>query len=138
MGWSNISSRLPVYGVTPGVSELFDIDSIDYVALAPDDPNVVVVVDSTADASNHAAVAISTNGGSTFSTMGFVGTTTTVLSGVSVSPTVTGGFRYVAVFGKDTATNLPVLWYYNYGAGVGGWQEAVAYFGSAPATTGAS
>jgi hypothetical protein len=135
-GWSDITSRLPTAGVTPGVTEFFDIDSVDYVALAPDDPNVVVVVDSTANATDHAAVAVSTNGGSTFSTMGFVGTDYTVFSGVSVSPIVTGGYRYIAVFGRDTNTKLPVLWYYNYGAGVGGWQEAVYYFGTGTPVTG--
>jgi hypothetical protein len=126
MGWSNISSRLPVFGVTPGVTELNDIDTVDYVALAPDDPNIVVVVDSTANATSNAGVAISANGGASFSTMGFVGTTTTVLSGVSISPLVTGGFRYIAVFGTDGT--VPVVYYYNYGAGVGGWQNAVTYF----------
>ncbi len=125
MGWSDISARLPTAGVA-GVTEVYDIDTVDYVAIAPDDPNIVVVVDATANATSNAAVAISSNGGSTFSTMGFVGTAATVLSGVAVSPVVTGGFRYIAVFGTDGAS--PILWYYNYGAGVGGWQNAITYF----------
>ncbi|MCK4863457.1 MAG: hypothetical protein KAS25_04125, partial [Dehalococcoidales bacterium] len=113
--WTNITSRLPAAGVGD-VVELNDIDTVDFVAMAPDDANVVVAVDATANGTSNAAVAISINGGASFTTMNFVGTATTTLYGVEVSPVVTGGIRYIAVFGSDTATNDPVLYYYNYGS----------------------
>ncbi len=119
--WANITSRLPVAGVG-GVTEANDIDDIDFVAIAPDDPNVVVVVDSTANGT----VAISTNGGASFSPMNLPNSATTVLSGVEISPMVTGGVRYIAVFGRSDTSNDPILYYYNYGPGVGSWTEAVS------------
>jgi len=118
--WTNITTRLPTAGVL-GITEANDIDDIDFVAMAPDDPSVVVVADST----GNGTVAISVNAGASFSTMNFPGTSTTTILGIAVSPMVTGGIRYIAAYGRSGTSNDPALFYYNYGAGVGSWVEAV-------------
>jgi hypothetical protein len=122
--WNNLSARLPVGGVG-GVLEANDIDAIDLVAIAPDDPNTVVVVDTSSNTTDYVGAAISTNGGASFSSMGTIGAiNSTAISGVAISPLVTGNIRYIALYGNDSGT--PVIYYYNYGAGVGSWQEAVS------------
>ncbi len=116
---SEISSRLPA---------ALSAESTNYVAIAPDDSNVVVVVDS-ANTTTGPAVSISVNGGATFSSMQFALSCdtplTTTLYGVEISPTVTGGARYIAVYGKEATAADPILYYYNYGGGVGAWTNAV-------------
>jgi hypothetical protein len=128
--WTDISSRLPRAGVDAedvNLSEATDIDTADMVAMAPDDPNVIVVADATANATtNLVGLAISTNGGATFTSMGTIGGATTTLTGLEISPLVTGGYRYIAAFG--TTAGASVLYYYNYGAGVGSWKNAVTDF----------
>ncbi len=113
--WSDISTRMPA-----------DIGTADYVAIAPDDPNVVVVADATPAAGLSAAITI--NGGTSWTSMGFIqdGTGTNLagaLNGVTISPMVTGGVRYIAAYGSDAAGAASVF-YYNYGAGVGAWRDA--------------
>jgi len=126
--WSDITARLPGKAAGSVTNELYDIDTVDMVAMAPDDPNVVVVVDSSSNATDQVGVAISANGGATWSSMGSIGAlTTTQLKGVSISPVVTGGIRYVSVYGTN-GTDTPVLYYYNYGAGVGAWKNAMVDF----------
>lgn len=114
--WADITSRLPA-----GV-----LVTVDYVTLAPDDANVVLVADATPAAG--VAVAISVNGGATFTSMGTIsGPATgvvTAINGIAVSPVVTGGVRYIVVNGIDAGGNAGVF-YYNYGAGVGFWYNAV-------------
>jgi hypothetical protein len=120
-GWTNISSRLPAVVTNY---------NLNYVALAPDDPNTIVV-GASANGTATAGLAISVNGGATFTSMNFESVVTSAvatLQGVSVSPMVTGGFRYIAAFGAITGTNdSSFLYYYNYGAGVGTWRDAVSY-----------
>jgi photosystem II stability/assembly factor-like uncharacterized protein len=126
--WADISARLPA------------LASIDYVALAPDDPNVVIV--ATSAPAGGVAVAISVNGGATFTSMGVLlsqslaATVVATVNGISVSPTVTGGIRYIVVYGIDSAGNAAVF-YYNYGGGVGFWYNAVtdSSFATLPAGT---
>lgn len=117
--WSPIGDRLPT-----GI-----INTVDYVALAPDDPDVVVVA-SSGNTSDPAGVAISVNGGSTFTSMNFEATVTSVnatMYGLEISPLVTGGYRYITVFGNETGTtNNPFVYSYNYGAGVGSWRNVVS------------
>jgi hypothetical protein len=59
---------------------------------------------------------------------------TQAIKGVDISALVTGGFRYVSVFGSTTGTNDAVLYYFNYGAGVGAWRNAVTQFTTLPAS----
>ena len=104
-------------------------NSLQYVAMAPDDPNVVAVAGS-ANGTLPAEVAISVNGGATFTSMNFQGVEASValtqLSGLTISPMATGGIRYISVFGRNAANDSPILYYYNYGSGVGSWVDAVA------------
>ncbi len=115
--WTIITGRLPA-----GV-----LASIDYVAMAPDDPNVVVVASATPGA------AITINGGATWTSMGVIQSGTLVactgINGLAISPMVTGGFRYIVAYGTAGA-NLPGLYYYNYGAGVGAWKNAILTTGA--------
>jgi hypothetical protein len=116
--WSNITTRLPT-----GASALA---SLDYVAMAPDDANVVIVGTTTPTAG--VALAITTNGGATFTSMGAIspgGVNALAIKGIAVSQVVTGGYRYVSAFGQATGGGS-ALYYYNYGAGVGAWKNAVA------------
>ena len=117
--WSNITTRLPT--TTSALA------SLDYVAMASDDANVVVIGTANASASGTPgiALAISTNGGSTFTSMGVVSATFAAVKGIAVSPVVSGGYRYVAAYGNAGTANTSALFYYNYGAGVGAWKNAV-------------
>jgi hypothetical protein len=111
--WSNITTRLPA------------LASLDYVAMAPDDANVVIV--GTAAPTAGVALAITTNGGATFTSMGAISPGAVLalsIKGIAVSPVVTGGYRYVSAYGSS-ATPKAALYYYNYGAGVGAWKDAV-------------
>jgi len=127
---SEISSRLPAGKLV----------TLDYVAIAPDDPNVVVVASATPTALNEAII-ISDDGGATWNSMGViqdetVSTNPTGILGVAISPIVTGNYRYVAVYGRnstdDAAGNGAAIYYYNFGAGVGAWKEARADFVNTP------
>jgi hypothetical protein len=115
--WADITSRLPA-----------DISTVNYVTMAPDDPNVVLVGDAIP--SSGLCLAISVNGGATFTSMGIVSSsnttgahTATAINGITVSPVVTGGIRYIVAYGND-GTHAG-LYFYNYGAGVGFWYNAV-------------
>jgi hypothetical protein len=130
---SEISSRLPT-----GNSAL---SSIDYVAMAPDAPDIVVVASATPNANNHAA-AISGDGGATWLPMGVIQNSSgtshpTAILGLKISPLSTADFRYIAVYGYDdegTASGAgAALYYYNHGAGIGAWKEAKADFNNSPA-----
>jgi len=122
--WSDISTRMPA-----------DIVTADFVAIAPDDPNVVVVADATPAALTGLSAAITVNGGTSWTSMGFIqdGSGTNLagaINGVTISPMVTGGIRFIALYGADAA-GLASVFYYNYGAGVGTWRDATDL---APAT----
>jgi len=128
--WTNITARV----VTAGAPIL---GNMDYVAIAPDDPNLIVVVDATPTAAGIGA-AISIDGGATWTSMGVIrslaGVTPRFLYGVDISKTVTGNFRYISVFGRVTPASVAAgsndagMWYYNYGSGVGTWRDATIDF----------
>jgi photosystem II stability/assembly factor-like uncharacterized protein len=106
-----------------------NIASTDFVAMSPDNPNVVVVLDATVGAINAAA---STDGGNNFYDMGTIqgatGGTTAIGAAydLDVSAQYQNGIYYVAIAGADTAvTPLPAIYYYNFGAAVGSWRDAV-------------
>jgi len=95
------------------------------VAIAPDDPNTVVV--ATATPAGGLGAAITIDGGVLWSSMGVIqdggGTfACNNINDLDVSRLVTGNFRYVAVSGSDAGG--PGLYYYNYGSGVGAWRNA--------------
>jgi hypothetical protein len=116
--WTPITARLPAADFAGG---------IDYVAIAPDDPQTVVVATANPTAGGLGA-AISVDGGAIWSSMGTIQdggavNVVTAIYDLDVSRLVTGNFRYVALSGTAGA-NLPALYYYNYGSGVGAWRNA--------------
>jgi len=118
--WTDISARL-----NPAV-----VGTADFVAIAPDNASIVAVATNTAAAG--LCIQISVNAGLTFTSMGVVQDATftnqiATINGIAISPVIAGGFRYIAVFGVDTAGNAAVD-FYNYGAGVGSWKDAAADF----------
>lgn len=92
----------------------------DRVAIAPDDKDVVVI------ARNSTPIIYTTlNGGSTWSSLGTPqeggGAAVSVLHAIAVSET-SGGIRYIAAAGTDTAGDAN-MWYYNIGAASPTWQQ---------------
>jgi len=110
--WSNLSSATGL-GIT----------NTDLIAVAPDDADLVVVVDSAAPATT--AVYVSTNGGTTWGALGTVeqsgAGTAADLYCVAISPE-TAGTHYIAVGGTEGA-NLGNVWYFNVGAAAPVWKE---------------
>jgi len=99
--------------------------SIEMVAVAADDPNFVVAID-TASATD--VVYISSNGGSTWSNVGAprtaAGVAVTTVTGLSVSPAFLGG-HYIGVSG--ITAGAPRLAIFNTAGGLGtGWFDAIS------------
>jgi len=99
----------------------------DYVAIAPDDPDIVVVLDA-----HDKTAAASKDGGLHFYDMGTIqsynGTEVAQdVYGVEVSRVVSGGIHYVGIPG-DTDAGTPAIFYYNLGAAIGSWKNAVTDF----------
>src|SRR4030042_1806168 len=126
--WTPITARVVAAGVPI-------LNNMDYVAIAPDDPSLIVVVDATPVAGIGAAISI--DGGATWTSMGVIRSLGGVLPGflyeIDISKKVTGGFRYIAVSGRVTLAGTPAsddagLWYYNYGSGGGTWRDATIDF----------
>jgi hypothetical protein len=120
--WTDISSRL----------DADVVGTADYVAIAPDNTNIVVVATDTPDAGTGLCIEISVNGGLTFTSMGIVYNADTdemieTVDGIAISPAVSGGYRYVVVYGVSDAGNS-AIYRYNYGSGVGSWKDAVTDF----------
>ena len=109
MTWTDLTDSLPDA-----------IVNTDYVAVAPDDPNIMVVIDK----SNYTAC-ISTNGGVTWSSLGLenVNPPLTVINDVAVSPVV-GGVRYVAIAGVAGGTGT--IYHFSFGSATPSWQNALS------------
>jgi len=121
--WTQIGARFP-FDATTGA---FLFTDARFIAIAPDDPNTLVVVSSNGTARG---AIISVNAGSTWTDMAMTNFATgSSLMGVAISPIVTGGIRYVATWGQSAAA-APVLDYFNYGSGVGAWKNACTQFTS--------
>jgi len=103
----------------------------DLVAVAPDGANMVAAIAS----SSPPAVHITTNGGSTWSSLGALqasgGAIATTIYDVAIS-TASNGVRYVAIAGKE-AGNVANVWYYQLGSTAPVWKEtnSLAGFGNA-------
>ncbi|MCK4274344.1 MAG: hypothetical protein KAW90_05580 [Dehalococcoidales bacterium] len=126
--WTKITDRIPGFRTPQITAEDIDLDTIDLVAMAPDDPSIAVVVDASANSTNYIGGAITSNGGASFSALGTIGAKDAgmLITGVEISPMVTGGFRYIALYGRSAGSDSPVVYYYNFGAAVGSWGEAAA------------
>jgi hypothetical protein len=132
VAWTDLTSatnnRVPV-----------TLDSIDFVAISPDNPDIVCVVDAGGNDATIAA-AVSDDGGLNFYDMGTIqGVNAGAIAEVfdlDVSPVSANNIYYIAIAGTDTAglNNDPAIYYYNFGAAVGAWRDAVADFGTAAVT----
>ncbi|MDD4859538.1 MAG: hypothetical protein PHR56_04970 [Dehalococcoidales bacterium] len=89
------------------------------VAVAPDNADVVVIVDTVTP-----GAIVSTNGGSSFSNLALVGPVAGLVYDVDISA-LSGSTRYIAVAGS-AAANTPVLAYFNLGAAAPAWTNAVS------------
>ncbi|MDD5127632.1 MAG: hypothetical protein PHR43_06040, partial [Dehalococcoidales bacterium] len=105
--WSNIGGNLPAAIVNTNL-----------VAVAPDNADIVVVVDSVT-----AAAVVSTNGGSSFSNLNLVTVVAGLIFDVDISA-LSGSTRYIAVAGS-AAANTPCLMYFNLGAAAPAWVNAL-------------
>jgi hypothetical protein len=95
--------------------------NLDLIAIAPDDSDMVV-----AAASDTQNVYITTNAGSTWSSLGTVqelpsGGAAAMLTDLALSAT-SAGTNYVAVSGYESG-NVANLWYFNIGAAAPVWKE---------------
>ncbi len=102
--WSGLTS--PVTGTT------------DLVAVAPDDADLIAVVDDT-----NQEVWISTNGGSTFDSLGVPDGPITAINDVAISRELSG-IHNIAVGGNGTGGAVAQLSYFNYGAAAPAWLDA--------------
>jgi hypothetical protein len=120
--WTDITSptnyRLPA-----------TLDSLDFVAASPDNPDVVVVLDA-GGADGTIAAAATKDGGLNWSDMGTItggNGDITAAYDLDVSPISSGNIYYVAIAGMNAAD--AAVYFYNFGAAVGAWRDAVADFG---------
>lgn len=102
------------------------ITNANLIAVAPDDPDIVIVFGGVA--TNLVAFA-STNGGSTWSSLGTVQDNSAVgasqIWDIAVSPP-DGSKHYIAAAGTDGGG--PALYYFDLGAAAPSWTDAVADF----------
>jgi hypothetical protein len=106
------------------------ITDCDFVAVAPDDPDIVIVADG-----DNVTALVTTNGGQTWASLG--SEATNEITGVAdtdeiayaydldISSTVSPGIRYVALAGYDDQ-NEAALFYFNLGAASPDWKEGTA------------
>jgi hypothetical protein len=101
-------------------------DQWTFVACAPDDPNIIAVVDGTANP----AVYLSTNGGATFSSLGDPAGTTTAMTVTDLAiSAISGPYRYIAVAGVSGGSG--VLYSWSYGAAAPSWSNKASTYGGA-------
>jgi len=98
------------------VRKTFSAVSKDLVAIAPDDADIVAVVDQTTP-----AVWITTNGGTTWSQL--TGVTIGTINAITISP-ASAGTHYVAIGGATGGDDQ--INYYSLGASVPAWKVATA------------
>jgi len=95
-----------------GIPNVVGTDVWQYVAVAPDDPDFVVVVNDLAALD---MVYLSTDGGATFSPL-TAPTATIVINDITVSYSVL--FRYIAIGGSNAAATVSSIEYWTIGVGV--------------------
>jgi|GEM_PF-3563633 len=114
------------------------LDSIDFVSISPDNPDIVVVVDAGGNDGLIKAAA-SQDGGLNFYDMGTIqgagANAIAAVNDLAVSPVSANNIYYVAVAGTDAAgPGTAAIYYYNFGAAVGAWRDAVDDFGTTAVT----
>jgi len=113
------------------------LDSVNLVAVAPDDEDRVVVLGNVGAIATNLTAVVTTDGGSNWSSLGTVtdqgGVTNAFqLNDLAISA-LSGSTRYIAAAGNDAATaagagNAPALYYFNLGATAPVWKDAVLNF----------
>jgi len=107
--------------------------NVTMVAVAPDDPDVVVFVGNTTGLTTNLKAYVSTNGGSTWNSLGTIqdagGTAAAQIYDVAISP-LSAGVRYIACAGTEAA-NQPAIYYFNLGATTPVWKDACDDFTTA-------
>jgi len=110
------------------------LDAIDFVAISPDNPDVMVVLDA-GGLDTVIAAAASTDGGLNLYDMGTIqdssANAVTAVYDLDVSPATSNNIYNVAI-GATRGANLPMLMYYNFGASVGNWRDATVDFAPPP------
>jgi hypothetical protein len=118
-----------------------DISIVQMVSISPDNPDIVVVA-GIGPVTGVWQAAASNDGGLNFYDMGTIQDSAaavpiTTAYDLDVSPVSTGNVYYVAIAGTAGA-NTPAIYYYNFGAAVGAWHEAVSEFGVSVTPIGAA
>jgi hypothetical protein len=101
----------------------------DLLAVAPDDNDIVAVADTTTE-----VIWITTNGGTTWGTLGVPGGTTdpiTTINEIDISA-ASSGIHYLAVAGVDSGA--PAVWKYNIGAAAPAWTKISSLTGFTSST----
>jgi hypothetical protein len=114
------------WSLNDDVNSFLGIAYTDMVAVAPDDPNIAVVVDAT---SATPRAWVTTNGGSTWSNLGTIGAS--AIYDVSIS-SAANGIHYIAIAGNNS------VWYFPLGAAAPAWKNMVTsanWSASAPAVS---
>ncbi len=97
----------------------FEDTLFDLVAVAPDDEDLVVLVSSNDSEDGIEELFISTNGGSSFGSLGAPAGITDI-NDIAVSPE-DGGSHYIAVAGEDDGVGE--VWFWEHGATVPSWEQ---------------
>jgi len=111
----------------------FNILNTQFVAVAPDDPSIVVVADNTtANIAAANCIYVSTDGGTNFGSLGAItavgGPVASTIHDLQISSRVSPGIRYIACPGRtgDAGnTNGPGLFTYNLHAASPAWRNVV-------------
>ncbi|MFC1942786.1 hypothetical protein ACFLWU_06190 [Chloroflexota bacterium] len=114
--WSKITTPSAVTG------------NITLVAVGPDDPDTIAFLGNTTGLTTNLTGYVSTNGGSTFSSLGTITGdqgNAGALYDLAIAP-LDGSTRYIAAAGRaDAATTEPGIFYFNLGSAAPGWNDAV-------------
>ncbi len=120
--WTDITPTAVGLGIT----------NTQLVAVAPDDPNIVVVADgTTAQIAAGTAIYVSTDGGTNFGSLGIitgVGGVANTIHDLQISPRVSPGIRYIACPGRVGAlgdNDTPGLFIYDLHAASPAWRNVV-------------
>jgi hypothetical protein len=118
--WSKPSGSTAIAPFTAALPNTSATDAWNFVACAPDDPNIVAVVSQN---STGGVVFLSTNGGTTFSSLGTPDSSLTVTD-IAISA-ISGPYRYIAVSSYNGTAGYIYSW--NYGSAAPSWSSKSTY-----------
>jgi len=99
------------------------VDQWTFVAVAPDDPNIVAVADYT---TSNTTIYLSINGGNTFSSLSYPNASL-IVTDLAISA-ISGPYRYIAVAGNVGGTT-GYLYSWNYGSAAPAWTNKAGTVG---------